>query len=45
MIIPTMPVLQDVKDQEEVRKVILNLAAQLNTELAEIRALIAALTP
>lgn len=45
MIIPTMPVLQDAKDQDEVRKALLNLAAQLNTELDEIRALIAALTP
>jgi len=45
MILPIMPVLNDPKDREEVRKALLNLAAQLNQELDTIRAQIAALTP
>lgn len=43
MIIVTMPVLADPKEQEEIRKALLNLAAQANQELDEIRARIAVL--
>jgi hypothetical protein len=45
MINPTMPELADPKDQEEVRKALLNISSQLNAELDEIRAQIKALTP
>lgn len=41
MIVPTMPVLTDPKDQEEVRKALLELARQMNQELDTIRASIA----
>lgn len=37
MIIPQLPVLDDKKAQEEVRKALLNLALQLNEELDAIR--------
>jgi hypothetical protein len=45
VIIPTAPILQDPKDTAEVRKSLLNIAAQLNAELEALRAQIAALTP
>lgn len=45
MITPPMPLLIDPKDQDEVRKALINIAAQLNKELDDIRAQIAALTP
>lgn len=45
MITPTAPVLSNDKDTEEVRKALLNIAAQLNAELDAIRAQIAALKP
>lgn len=38
MIVPTMPILTDPNDQEEVRKALLELARQLNIELDVIRA-------
>lgn len=43
VILPTIP--EDKKTEEEVRKALLNLEQQLNRELDELRALIAALTP
>lgn len=43
VILPTIP--EDKKTEEEVRKALLNLEMQLNRELDELRALIAALTP
>lgn len=43
VILPTIP--EDKKTEEEVRKALLNLELQLNRELDELRALIAALTP
>lgn len=45
MITAPMPVLTDPKDQEEVRKALINITAQLNKELDDIRAQIDALTP
>ncbi len=41
MITTTMPILTDPKDQEEVRKALLELVRQLNRELDAIRAFIA----
>jgi hypothetical protein len=40
MIIPTMPILTNPQDQEEVRKVILDLVRQMNAEIARLEALI-----
>ena len=37
MIIPIMPVLSNVRDTEEVRKALQNIALQLNKELNDIR--------
>lgn len=37
MIIPIMPVLSNVRDTEEVRKALQNIALQLNNELNDIR--------
>ena len=46
MIIAPMPSIpDDPKIQEEVRKALINMAAQLNTELDALRAQIQALTP
>lgn len=40
MIIPTMPTLTSPQDQEEVRKVLLDLVRQMNAEIARLEALI-----
>lgn len=40
MIIPTMPTLTNAQDQEEVRKVLLDLVRQMNAEIARLEALI-----
>ena len=45
MINSPMPSIEDPKIQEEVRKALINLVAQLNTELDALRAQIQALTP
>lgn len=45
MINAPMPSIEDPKVQEEVRKALLNMAAQINTELDALRAQIQALTP
>lgn len=37
MIIPIMPVLSNVRDTEEVRKALQNIALQLNNEINDIR--------
>lgn len=37
MIIPTLPVIEDRKTQESVRKALLEIARQLNAELDAIR--------
>lgn len=43
MIVPQLPVLEDKKAQEEIRKAILDLARQLNDEINAINARLDAL--